>query len=297
MKPNLFVVGAPKCGTTSLHEYLNNYDEIEMSSIKEPCFFAQDFQSKRYIKDKKGYENLWSGASVMWRGESTTSYLFSETAAEEIYEYNNQAKVIIILRHPQDLMRALHSEYVKTGIESEAIFEKALELQKARALGKELPLLLEYPARYLQYEAVANYLPQVERFLSVFGRDNILFISFENLVTQAASECKAVLAFLGLPFNKEIHFPTKNRGKEPRSMRLHKVLTSFAGISSRTLRPVLRSRRVRRWMRAGYQRIIDANLVEKAAGELEASKNTGGVMSAQDVDQLRVLTGLSLSDW
>ncbi len=114
--PNLFIIGAAKCGTTSLHEYLDQHPDIFMARVKEPHYFSQverilyDYKEKfspekEYhtwvIKEKDQYLNLFKdGEKSIYRGESSPSYLWDADAARKIYAFNPRAKLIVLLRNP-----------------------------------------------------------------------------------------------------------------------------------------------------------------------------------------------------
>jgi hypothetical protein len=85
--PNLFIVGAPKCGTTSLYEWLKGHPDIHMSPFKEPCYFARDLaweESGYYLRhgvDRARYLELFEDAGAATRvGEASTRYLYSRDA-------------------------------------------------------------------------------------------------------------------------------------------------------------------------------------------------------------------------
>ncbi|HEX2249085.1 MAG TPA: sulfotransferase domain-containing protein, partial [Gemmatimonadales bacterium] len=62
-KPNFFIVGAPKCGTTALYEYLRLHPHVFMPELKEPHFFAKDLGTYPRIKTLEVYTQLFSGAT------------------------------------------------------------------------------------------------------------------------------------------------------------------------------------------------------------------------------------------
>ena len=143
MKPNLFIVGQPKSGTTALHQFLGQHPEIYMSSIKEPHFFCADFHlesdraygKQRFydFRSESAYLQLFSKAkNVKIAGESSTNYLYSQVAAEKIYNFNPDAKIIIVLREPAQFLYSLHSHYVKFTEENEPDFLTALALETKR---------------------------------------------------------------------------------------------------------------------------------------------------------------------
>ena len=130
IKPNLFIVGAAKAGTSALHAILSEHPNIFMSPVKEPNYFSSDLlvdnfnseQKKKfknekiqflnngavrpchqlYVRNKTDYLRLFKDADskVKYCGEASVSYLFSKIAAQKIKEFNPVSKIIIILRNP-----------------------------------------------------------------------------------------------------------------------------------------------------------------------------------------------------
>ena len=85
MQPNLFIVGAPKCGTTAWVEYLSTHPDVYFSPVKEPLHFCTDFPGFRAYPDRTAYEALFANSgSARVRGEASVMYLFSMAAAKEI---------------------------------------------------------------------------------------------------------------------------------------------------------------------------------------------------------------------
>ena len=94
-KPNFFIVGAPKCGTTSLHGYLEDHPLVFVCNPKEPGYFAKDFPGSQVVKTKENYLNLFEKASKNHKakGESSTVYLYSKRALKEIHAFDSKAKI------------------------------------------------------------------------------------------------------------------------------------------------------------------------------------------------------------
>jgi hypothetical protein len=77
-KPDVFIVGAPKCGTTAMNHYLGQHPEIFMSKHKEPHFFGSDLVSRNsdFVRDKKEYLALFADVQSERRvGEASIWYL------------------------------------------------------------------------------------------------------------------------------------------------------------------------------------------------------------------------------
>ena len=100
--PNLFIIGAMKSGTTSLHEYLNEHPDIFMSNVKEPGYFAECMNY--YPKDLAWYESLFKEAKgEMIIGESSTNYTklpICTDVVNKIWEFNPDARFIYVMRDP-----------------------------------------------------------------------------------------------------------------------------------------------------------------------------------------------------
>ncbi len=140
-QPNFFIVGAPKSGTTALSDYLRDHPNIFFSEPKEPHYFAQDFEKYRLTKTLEEYLSLFdeSTPNHLAIGEGSVFYLFSSVALKKIYEFDPQAKIIVMLRNPVDLVYSFHSQQLFSADEDEQSFEKAWRLQGVRQQGKHIP--------------------------------------------------------------------------------------------------------------------------------------------------------------
>src|SRR5262249_46212300 len=133
-KPDVFIVGGPKCGTTSLYTYLKQHPDIFMSEIKEPQYFAADtLQHQRRIRTLPEYMDCFAAAQREERiGEASTAYLGSSSAARELKKFNPNARIIVMLRNPIDVMYSLHSERLFSNIEHIGDFERAINSTETR---------------------------------------------------------------------------------------------------------------------------------------------------------------------
>jgi hypothetical protein len=122
-KPDFFIVGAPKSGTTAMYFYLKQHPEIFMPERKELHFFGSDFFAPHFVRDLKEYLKFFEGADNKKRiGEASVWYLYSKRAAFEIKEFNPDADIIIMLRNPVDMMYSLRETLRKKGIERASFF-------------------------------------------------------------------------------------------------------------------------------------------------------------------------------
>jgi GrpB-like predicted nucleotidyltransferase (UPF0157 family) len=198
-KPDFFIAGAPRCGTTSMYAYLRQHPQIHASVHKEPHFFGSDLTPlPGAIRDEGLYLALFAGAGDRPRaGESSVHYLSSRRAPFEIRDYAPAARIIILLREPLAMACSLYALYTRTGNEDLATFEAALEAEPERREGRRIPAGAYFPEGLLYTEEVLHA-AKVERWLEVFGREQVLCILFDDFVRDTAAVYRRTLEFLGV---------------------------------------------------------------------------------------------------
>lgn len=220
--PDLFIVGAPKSGTTSLYEWLKAHPDVFMTPVKEPCFYSRDLaQDKsgnflRYDTDRDRYMALFDEAGDARRvGEASTRYLYSKHAAELIARDQPAARIVAVLRNPVDMIASLHAHKLAGGTEDLADFEQALAAEDDRNAGRRIPrdsnpLLATYRDR-------AHFGEQVGRWFDAFGRDQVHVILFEEMVRDPAAHFRGLLEFLEIdPTYKPPSFAAHNQAHDSR---------------------------------------------------------------------------------
>ncbi len=216
-KPNFFIVGAPKCGTTALYEYLRSHPNIFMSAIKEPHFFAQDLGTYPRIKTLEEYRQLFldSTPDHLRVGEASVYYLRSTVALPNIREFNPDAKIIAMFRNPVEMVHALHSQLLYVAEENVPDLETAWRLQERRARGLDLPPRSRGPF-LLQYAEFGRFGTQVERVLSAFPPAQVKLILYDDFRASPQRVYDDVIDFLGLPHDRRTEFPRINENKKVR---------------------------------------------------------------------------------
>jgi hypothetical protein len=217
VKPDLFIVGAPKCGTTALYKYLRLHPNIYLPAKKEPHFFAQDLGSYPAIKTMEQYSALFADAKE-WHhrvGEASVYYLRSAMAIPAIRAFNPEARIIAMFRNPVDMVYSLHSQLLYWSEETVGDFEAAWRLQEPRSRGLELPPGSR-GAFLLQYEEMARLGSQLERLLSTFPAPQVKLILYDDFATSPRQVYDDVISFLGLPHDARTEFPRINENKRAR---------------------------------------------------------------------------------
>jgi hypothetical protein len=217
VKPNFFILGAPKCGTTALFEYLRSHPAIFLPQVKEPHFFATDLGSYPAIKSLDAYHSLFQDARPDQTrvGEASVYYLRSTTAAANIRQYQPDARLIAMFRNPVDMLHSFHSQLLYVAEETEEDFEAAWRLQERRARGLDLPPGSR-GAFLLQYREMGRFGSQTQRVLASFPAGQLKVILFDDFGADPKRVYDDVIAFLGLPGDDRAEFPRINENKRAR---------------------------------------------------------------------------------
>lgn len=224
--PNLFVVGAPKCGTTSLCRYLGFHPDIFVPALKEPLFFCTDqLHGERWrVADPERYLDLFApGAGCRWRCEGSAWYLLSSAAPSRIRRNCRDPKIIIVLRNPVDMIVSLHAQFLFSANENIRNFERAYRAQARRARGRRIPWRSHFTEGLL-YTRVGRYAPQVERYFEVFSRDRVKVLIFEDFFADVANGYRDVLDFLELDTSFVPTFTVENERHHIRSVLSQRLL-------------------------------------------------------------------------
>ena len=207
-KPNFFIIGAPKCGTTSLSVWLGEHAKIFMSPMKEPHFFNSD--DRQAISTLDGYEALFCGASEehIAVGEASVWYLSSANAATAILRYQPEAKFIVMLRNPIEMAPALHGEMLLSGLEYEHEFPKAWGLQDERRQGRRIRDA--WARRRFLYGEICSLGVQLERLYKIVPSDRVLTVILDDIRADPRHQYLRVLQFLDVPDDGRFDFPVHN---------------------------------------------------------------------------------------
>lgn len=230
--PDFLIVGAPRSGTTFMFDYLGEHPQIYNSARKEPNFFATDLDSGSYLdslsfmRERDEYVALFAGARPdQLAGEASTWYLYSKAAASNIRSANPLARIIIMLRHPVEMLYSLHGRRLYGGSENLPDFADALAAEGDRRLGRSIPPRARNVTA-LFYRDVGRYSEQVERYLDTFGRDGVHIGIFDDFIRDPAAAYRSVLKFLAVDPDFKPDFRVINAGASRRSWRLQQTMLS-----------------------------------------------------------------------
>lgn len=216
-KPDFFIVGAPKSGTTSLYTYLKKHPDVFLPR-KEISYFCHDLKFLYPKMRESIYLSYFSDAREQKAiGEASVLYMLSPGAAEGIKNFNPEAKIIIMLRSPAQMVYSLHSQQFYNGDEPIESFEKALDAESARRKGELIPPYHKCPQEAFYYSTVARYHEQILRYKAVFADDKIHIILFDDFRYNPEEEYRKVLKFLELDAIMPDTFEVINANKSPKS--------------------------------------------------------------------------------
>lgn len=216
-KPNFFIVGAPKCGTTALSEYLRYHPQVFMSTPKEPHYFATDIARRKVIKFDD-YLSLFEAAneSHVVIGEASVWYLYSSVAIENIRSFEPNSKLIVMVRNPADMVYSMHSQALFNLAESELDFSKAWALSERRKAGALVPTKCR-DRKILYYDEIAKLGTQLEKVFRYFPPNQVKVVFFEEFTSDTERVYRDVLDFLGLKDDLRNRFLKINQNKRRRS--------------------------------------------------------------------------------
>lgn len=278
-----------------MYAYLNEHPQIYMSPTKEPQHFATDLDSGSYLdsvsflRDRDRYLALFGSARPgQLTGEASTWYLYSRDAAKNIRTVKPDARIIIMLRDPVEMLYSLHGRRVYGGSEDLTRFEDALDAEADRERGRRIPPKARN-VKALLYRQVGSYSEQVKRYLDQFGRERVHVILFEEFRSDPATAYRETLEFLGVDPSFAPDFRVINESAERRSWRLQQLLLSPSVIrSARLVIPArLRPYVGRAWdalnSRGRRREVLDEAVAERLREELRPDMVRLGEIIGRDV--------------
>lgn len=271
--PNLFIVGAPRCGTTSLWRYLAAHPEVFMAEVKEPNFLSGiRITLNQEVHNEAAYRRLFApGDGYALRGEASTSYLWAPSALERIRAVSPEARIVISLRDPVERTYSGWGFLTLLGTEDRS-FEHAVRAEMVKTGNRIV--------------ASSTYAEDVERYIGAFGGAvHVLFL--EDLARDPRRELRRLFDFLGVESAvadtldvRRHHAHARPRGPlgelAHNSVRLRAAMRAVAPLSVR-LRA--QSLLVKRSSREPIEAKVEAELID---------------FFAHDVDRLRAILGTEM---
>ena len=228
-EPNFFIVGAPKCGTTSLAKWLGQHRSIFISKPKEPNYFNVDHKNGNYSNEAE-YLHLFNAANEthLAVGEASVFYLYSKVAILNILKKYPKARIIVCLRDPVDLVVSLHNQHINSLYEDQLCLSMAWDAQVARQRGELLPPQCP-DVTLLQYSKIGCLASQLDALFSICPHDQIKLIFLKDLKKDPQNIYREILRFLLVTDDGRDMFPVENAQAKLRSKLLKQILLVVGG--------------------------------------------------------------------
>lgn len=203
-EPSFIIIGAAKCGTTSLYRYLSQHPQIVPPINKEIDFFNFNFEHDRnwYLAH---FPHLPQDRFIT--GEASPSYFSYPKVDRRIYELFPQVKLIILLRNPVERTISHYYHRIREGSEN-----RSLET----ALNSELKIIKQATTAQLShlrgYLGISMYFYKLKRWLSVFPQDRVLIIKSENFYQETPEILSATYKFLNIGDRQSTEHSKYNSG-------------------------------------------------------------------------------------
>lgn len=261
--PDFLVIGAPKAGSTAVHEALVRHPQLFLSTPKEPKYFmtgderprraqhrgpGDAHSAREWVWRREQYERLFDAAPPgTLRGESTPFYLWDRSAHLRIREAVPRAKLIAVIRDPVDRAYSNWTHLWCDGLETEPDFVRACRKEPARAVAGYAPFW-----RYLE---LGRYGEQLEHLFQVFPREQVHVLRYKELVDEPARSIDAICEFLGVEAGLVDSIPSSNMSgwadDTPTNTLLRRTIRAGAALGSlappqawrRVSKPIVRALR------------------------------------------------------
>jgi hypothetical protein len=234
MLPDFFIVGAPKCGTTAISEYLRSHPRVFMCHPKEPHYFAMDIPGYRCVDNLQDYQSLFQRApDYLAAGEASVFYLYSEVAIAEIRKSVPAARLLVMLRNPLDIAVAMHAQALCSRDENVTSFARAWDLCEMRREGRKVPRHCR-DCKILLYNRLPLLGQQLVRLLSVFPASQVKWWFYEDFAANPRTVYREILDFIAVPDDGRREFPPVNPRRRARFQLLAQFTQKTPGIFLRT---------------------------------------------------------------
>jgi len=295
--PNFLIVGAAKCGTSSLHNYLNQHPDVFMPSYneqgmkaKEPRFLIKDLVKDRLhngVWDLESYQALFNNVvNEKAIGESTVLYLYYyNEAIKNIKKYlGDDVKIIIMLRNPVDRAFSAYT-HVSRSLKEPLSFEEALEVEENR-LENDITL-----TPMVMYKDMGLYHNMVSAYIENFK--NVHVVMHEDFLQNTKAVVKLTLAFLGILRSVELDTDSKyNVGGKSWRFSFLKQFFMKDNVIKKELRVIFP-----KTLRKRFRVFLEYFLKEKVKPINPGTKKELISFFRSDVEKLEKLLNIDLKNW
>jgi hypothetical protein len=228
IKFGVYLVGAPRCGTTTLSRVLKRNPQVCFSNPKENHYFLLAPHNIPTVRAKRDYLRAYfPGLNDAHRViiDGSVTYLSAPASIRRILTVDRAARFIVMVRNPIDMICSYHARLLYTMDEDEKDFERAWRMQGMREHGENVPRGCRDP-RLLHYKSVASLGAQLEQLFEIAGRKCCHVIVFDDFLDDPLRVYKALLDFIEVDYDGQTDFKPRNSNRTYRSSFLQRIVMS-----------------------------------------------------------------------
>ena len=284
--PNFLIVGAAKCGTTTLHRWLRQHPDVFMPHDKEPTYFVRSIPKKVSFEE---YTSLFKDGYLKI-GEASVAYLYDEFSPILIKRsLGSEIKIIICIRNPADMAYSLWKHNVREQVEHLS-FHDAIRIENDRKTSKGFRTA--HPNNHINfyYTHRARFGEQIFRYYEVFGKENTLIVRLEDIANTSEKTGRDILRFLDLK-SFEAQFTRENVSGGLYSVTLDRMLKDSSCLVRKPFKLLPQKIRKRIWFFLYYSnRNRNGSIFPSMPDDIRCE-----IMDAlrDDLKLLKELTGIS----
>lgn len=289
-KPNLFLIGEPKTGTSAIRAFLDLHDDITMSAIKGGGYFTTDYQEERkqynpqkateYDLSKEEYFKRFSG-SARYAGDAPAHYAYSSVSAKNIYDHNPDTKIIYGVREPTELLASYFLQNKKNLFEDCQTLREALKIEQERKKGNLMSDEVSLPS-ILFYSERVQFSKHLKRYLDVFPQDQVYVYVYEEFKQNNQKIMDEIFDFLDL---SSIVIPEKkyNVRRKVQHTTLRRILIGNSSYHNflREITPL--------FLRKSFGKLIDLVTLKRASQKIKPNNRDLKLQFKDEVEKINDL--------
>jgi len=213
LRPDFVVIGAKKCGTTALYDYMTQHPAIAPALKKEIYYFnAYHGRGQYWYRSffPTVFERMAARGQPFLTGEATPDYLYRSECPERVRQLIPKARLIAILRNPVDRAYSFYNHNLRAGLETLS-FEAAIDAEEER-LAEERGRLADpdrengFAFMNYSYKARGIYVDQLTKWAEVFPTQQLLVLRTEDLFEDPETTLRKAFDSLDLPYHAPARF-------------------------------------------------------------------------------------------
>ncbi len=295
MKLNFIIVGAQKAGSTFLHQIIAEHPQVYMPPIEVPYFESPDYENDGFARTEKLFENQNENLKF---GIKRPSYLYLDNATNRIKKHYPETKIIISIRNPYKRFLSGYYHNINSGFLGLYKFNKGV----SKIINKKLPAKYKRAYEVLAYSLYAD---GINKYINLFGRENVLILNFDELKQADKSNfVKKIYSFLDI----ENNYKPKNINTRPQAVVYQLFRLRVLRLRNRYLftynadRTRLEVREMNKYERKFVEYInkIDEKWLKKRFHKKPEKIEFPNIlckMLNEDIEKTEKITNLNLSDW